>query len=95
MSQNEENRGAGTLRTETGYLETHQRRMQYLETREDVLPIGSGMVESGIKQFRTRFTGPGVRWSRMGAERLLPVRAAILSRRFDAMWTAVYTSPQN
>jgi hypothetical protein len=88
-------RAAPGLRREAGYFEHNQRRMQYLETREDGFPIGSGMVESGIKQFRTRFTGPGMRWSREGAERLLPVRAAILSKRFEEVWTTVYKSPQN
>jgi hypothetical protein len=36
-----------------------------------------------------------MRWSREGAERLLPVRAAILSRRFEERWRAAYNSPQN
>lgn len=83
-------RVAATLRKEAGYFQTNARRMQYLETREDGFPIGSGMVESGIKQFRARFTGPGMRWSREGAERLLPVRAAILSGRFDSVWASIY-----
>lgn len=83
------------LRKEAGYFEHNQHRMQYLETREDGFPIGSGMVESGIKQFRARFTCSGMRWSRQGAKRLLPVRAAILSQRFDQVWTAVYKSPLN
>ncbi len=83
------------LRQEAGYFRNNQRRMQYLETREDGFPIGSGMVESGIKQFRARFAGPGMRWSRDGAERLLPVRAAILSQRFESVWNSVYTSPPN
>ncbi len=83
-------RVAAALRKEAGYFQTNARRMQYLETREDGFPIGSGMVECGIKQFRTRFTGPGMRWSRPGAERLLPVRAAILSHRFDQVWRRVY-----
>jgi hypothetical protein len=88
-------RVAKGLRKEAGYFEHHQRRMQYLETREDGFPIGSGMVESGIKQFRHRFTGPGMRWSRTGAERLLPLRSAILSRRFDEVWATIYHSPPN
>ncbi len=83
-------RVAEVLRKEAGYFETNARRMQYLETREDGFPIGSGMVESGIKQFRTRFTGPGMRWSRTSAERLLPLRAAILSHRFEQVWQSVY-----
>jgi len=88
-------RVAQGLRQEAGYFERNQRRMQYLETREDGFPIGSGMVESGCKQFRARFAGPGMRWNRESAERLLPVRAAILSKRFDQVWNAVYHSPPN
>lgn len=86
---------AKDLRQQAGYFRDNQRRMQYLEMRENNFPIGSGMVESGCKQFRERFTGPGMRWSRPGAERLLPVRAAILSRRFDNLWAAAYRPALN
>jgi hypothetical protein len=65
------------LRWQAGYFRDNQRRTQYLEQREEGFPIGSGLAESGCKQFRARLTGPGMRWSRPGAERLLPVRAAI------------------
>ncbi len=50
-----------------GYFDPNQRRMNYLELREEGWPIGSGMVESGAKQYKDRFTGPGMRWSRRGA----------------------------
>jgi hypothetical protein len=63
--------------------------------REEGWVIGSGMVESGGKQFKARFCGAGMRWSRAGAERLLPVRTAILSKRFDRRWNAVYNLPKN
>lgn len=86
---------ADKLHTEAGYFEKNQRRMQYLELREDGFPIGSGMVESGCKQLRARFTGAGMRWSRPGAENLIPIRTALLSDRFDEMWKAVYKSPPN
>ena len=69
--------------------------MQYLELREDGFPIGSGMVESGCKQTRARFAGAGMRWSRPGAENLIPIRTALLSDRFDEMWGAVYKLPPN
>ncbi|MBI3739361.1 MAG: hypothetical protein HY258_09980 [Chloroflexi bacterium] len=88
-------RVAKALRREAGYFQNNQRRMQYQETREDGFPIGSGMVESGIKQFRARFSGPGMRWDRDCVERVLPVRAAIMSKRFDEVWKAVYNSPPN
>jgi hypothetical protein len=83
------------LLTEAGYFEHHQHRMNYMEMREEGWLIGSGMVESGGKQFKARFCGPGMRWSRKGAENLLPVRTAILSQRFPPRWKAVYNSPIN
>jgi hypothetical protein len=61
--------------------------------REEERPISRGMVESGAKQFKARFSGPGMRWSRQGAENLLPVRAAVLSGRFDQMWDAAKNLP--
>jgi hypothetical protein len=88
-------KAAQELRNHAGYFRDNQRRMQYLERREDELPIGSGLAESGCKQFRSRFVGSGMRWSREGAENLLPVRAAIMSRRFDAFWAALSPSPLN
>lgn len=86
---------AESLQTEAGYFANNQRRMQYLELREDGFPIGSGMVESGCKQIRARFAGAGMRWSRPGAENLIPIRTALLSDRFDEMWHDVYNSPLN
>ncbi|MGQ0603225.1 MAG: hypothetical protein ACT4QE_16195, partial [Anaerolineales bacterium] len=86
---------ADDLRREAGYFADNLRRMQYLEIREDGLPIGSGMVESGCKQYRARFAGPGMRWSRAGLERLLPVRTAIMGHGFDDWWKTVCHLPLN
>jgi hypothetical protein len=86
---------AKELRQHAGYFRDNQRRMQYLERREENYPIGSGTAESGCGQFRRRFTGPGMRWSRAGAEHLLPVRAAIMSHRFDAFWADLRAMPLN
>lgn len=82
------------LQREAGYLEEHKRRMQYQEFREDGYVIGSGTVESGCKQFKARFCGPGMHWSRPGLERLIPIRAAVLGACFDQVWEAAYNSPQ-
>jgi hypothetical protein len=79
------------LLSEAGYFEHHQHRMNYMEMREDGWVIGSGMVESGGKQFKARFCGAGMRWSRAGANHLLPVRNAILSKRFDQRWQSLYS----
>lgn len=84
---------AEELRQEAGYFRNNQRRMHYLEMRTEGYPIGSGMVESAAKQYKARFAGPGMRWSRAGAERLLPIRTAILSDHFDVLWNLSYNSP--
>lgn len=78
------------LMKEAGYFENNKRRMNYLDLRSGGWLIGSGTVESGAKQFKGRFSGAGMRWSRNGAENLLPIRAAIMSKRFDSRWRAVY-----
>jgi hypothetical protein len=53
------------------YFERHKRRMQYLKFREQGLPIGSGTIESGVKQFKQRLTGTGMRWDPDGAQRMI------------------------
>jgi hypothetical protein len=94
-----EAKGQATLQAEllceAGYFDHHQHRMNYLEMREEGWVIGSGMVESGGKQFKARFCGAGMRWSRAGANHLLQVRNAILSKRFDQRWKAVKISPKS
>jgi hypothetical protein len=81
------------LAREAAYFRTNHLRMNYLEMREEEWPIGSGVIESGAKQFKARFTGPGMRWSRQGAENLIPLRAAVLSNHFDTSWAAAKNLP--
>ena len=68
------------------YFHTHKRRLQYLEFRENGYPIGSGTVESLIKQCKLRLTGPGMRWSRSGAQHMLLIRSTVLDQTFDTLW---------
>jgi hypothetical protein len=68
------------------YFQTHQRRMNYLEFRENGFPIGSGTVESAVKQFKLRLTGTGMRWNPANAQRMLIIRAAVLGKDFHALW---------
>ena len=77
---------AAGLEEYSHYFHTHKRRMQYLEFLEEGYPIGSGTVESGVKQFKARLTGPGMRWSRSAAERMLVIRSAVLDQSFDVLW---------
>ncbi len=78
-----ENCGRGDLAT---YFHKHKRRMRYQEFCEDGYPIGSGTVESGVKQFKARLTGPGMRWTRPNAEIMLVIRGAALANTFDTLW---------
>ena len=74
------------LSTHATYFINHQRRMHYQAFRAEGYPIGSGTIESGIKQYKHRFTGAGMRWSRGGVERMVIIRSAILSDQFDDLW---------
>jgi hypothetical protein len=81
---------ADSLRSHATYFENNRRRMNYMQNRENGLLIGSGTVESEAKQFKARFCGPGMRWSRAGINRLLPIRAAVMQKSFDSDWKSVY-----
>ena len=70
----------------TSYFVNQQRRMQYQQFRAEGYPIGSGGVESAIKQFKHRLTGAGMRWSRAGAERMVTIRAAVMADTFHDLW---------
>jgi hypothetical protein len=76
------------LTKQSRYFHTYQRKMQYQTFLEDGYPIGSGTVESGVKQFKHRLTGAGMRWSRPGAEQMLVIRGAVMARTFDELWDA-------
>jgi hypothetical protein len=84
-----------TLRLDTAglpehshYFHTHRRRMQYQTCVEEGYPVGSGTVESAIKQYKHRLTGPGMRWSRPGAQEMLVIRSAVMGQHFDDLWAA-------
>jgi hypothetical protein len=84
---------AQLLQREAGYLRANHRRMNYAQMREQGWPIGSGVVESAGKQYKARFAASGMRWSRTGAQSLLPVRSAIMSNRFHKLWSLALNSP--
>src|SRR5258706_4754703 len=68
------------------YFQTHQARMTYADFRDDGYPIGSGSVESEVKQFKHRLDGPGMSWSHPGAQHMTAIRAAVLDGSFDTRW---------
>lgn len=70
------------IRREQGYFRSNQERMAYPQFRKLGLPIGSGAVESGAKHLvQLRMKRPGARWSDLGGQQLLTLRAHLSSGR--------------
>jgi hypothetical protein len=62
------------------YLKNNQQRMDYPSYRKRGLPVTSSLMESLVKQINLRVKGTEMFWDRpTGAERILQIRAAILS----------------
>jgi hypothetical protein len=74
------------LADSAAYFQTHQARMDYAHFQDEGYPIGSGSVESEVKRFKHRLDGPGMYWSRQGAEHMIRIRAAVLDGSFDRRW---------
>jgi hypothetical protein len=76
------------LTDSAAYFQTHCARMNYADFQEQGYPIGSGSVESEVKQFKHRLDGPGMYWSRQGAENMILIRATVLDGSFDTRWAS-------
>lgn len=68
------------------YFENHKRRMQYLKFRENGLPLGSGVIESGVKQVKQRVAGAGMRWNAKNLNPILLLAGAVLAKDFHELW---------
>lgn len=77
------------LAQNVGYFERHRDHMDYPTYRARGWPIGSGVVESGVKQFNHRVKGTEQFWSAAGSEAILALRALWLSEdeRWDHYWS--------
>ena len=75
--RNEEALSPEELKKEIRYLWGHRHRMLYAQLKARGLPIASGAMESAIKQLSAqRLRQPGMKWTRLGADAVLTVRAA-------------------
>jgi hypothetical protein len=70
------------------YFEEHQHRMDYPGYRAQGYPVGSGTTESGVKQYKQRLCGSGMRWARAGVDRMIVLRSAAMTGHFDQRWAA-------
>lgn len=76
-----------TLLGVASYFWNNRSRMKYDRYLADGLPIASGSVEGACKNLvKDRMERSGMRWSEDGAEAMLKLRAAYLSRDFDEYW---------
>jgi hypothetical protein len=68
------------------YFEKNQNRMKYEEFRNQKLPVGSGIVESGIRRvINLRFKCPSAFWNIENLEPLFYLRAAFLAGRWNVL----------
>jgi len=68
-----------------GYYRNHAHRMAYATFREAGYAMGSGVIESGIKQTVTaRMKVAGASWTEAGAEATLKARTALVERFREA-----------
>ena len=71
------------------YFENNRSRMRYDAFRRQGFFIGSGVVEAACKTIvGARFKAAGMHWSLRGLDRLLPIRVALCSNRYDDFWNA-------
>lgn len=67
------------------YFETHRSRMQYPKFRKEGLPIGSGVIESGIRRIvNLRLNGASIFWRPEVAEQILCLRCQIKSGQWNS-----------
>ena len=83
-------RNAKSVKREIGYFEENKERMRYDLIRNKKLPIGSGAMESGIRQVvNMRLKSAGMFWNKENAEGFLHLRCYLKSKRWDMIEQAV------
>jgi hypothetical protein len=76
------------------YFEQHKDRMQYHKIKRKHLPIGSGIVESAIRQvINLRLKGAGIFWIKKNAENYVHLRSYLMAKRWDVLENAVISRP--
>lgn len=83
-------RNAKIVNREIRYFKQNKERMRYDIIRKKKLPIGSGAMESGIRQVvNMRLKGAGMFWNKENADGFLHLRCYLKSRRWDIIEQAV------
>jgi hypothetical protein len=87
---------AAMYRKAYNYIRRRTKFMQYYDYKRDHLPIGSGVTEAACKTlFAQRLKLSGMRWSKSGAEIVLTLRCALISKVWEAVFhKTLETRPQ-
>jgi len=76
------------LAQERTFFRRNKGRMTYAAFRRRGWPIGNGPVEAACKTIvKTRLCRSGMRWSRDGGNRVLRLRSAVKSGRWESFWS--------
>jgi len=78
------------LANNVGYFRKHRHQMNYPAYRKKGWPIGSGVTESGVKQFNKRVKGTDQFWTEPGVEAILALRSMWLSE--DDRWSRYWNN---
>lgn len=74
-------------KTEINYLKKNKKRMRYAYFQERGFFVGSGVIESGCKHvIGKRLKQSGMEWSLRGANAIISLRCATLSKRIEDFW---------
>jgi hypothetical protein len=83
-------RNAKAVKREIGYFSENRERMRYDVIKNKKFPIGSGAMESGIRQVvNMRLKSAGMFWNMDNAEGFLHLRCYLKSNRWDIIEQAV------
>jgi hypothetical protein len=78
------------LHEQRTYFKRNGARMCYATFRNNGWPIGSGPIEAACKTLvKTRLCRSGMRWSRIGGQRILTIRTYVKSNRWDSAWSHI------
>ena len=87
--------GVEAVAVEAAYCRTNLERIDYARYRRCGYPIGSGVVESACKQLvGGRLKGPGMCWSKPGAQAVLSLRCALRANRLADAWPLTRPLPK-
>lgn len=86
-TQNQTHPAADEIEAAIRYLERRQTMIDYPHFRNNGIPIGSGIVESGHKVvMQRRMKQAGMRWADESLNPMLALRMAICNKRWASSW---------